>query len=86
MSRVAAKYICGNAAVAVVLSELDGIFILKGEQMMALKAFTLLPSDFSKSLVKHCSLPLGNDVSIYVFMYLSILPLAPKRLKLSSGL
>lgn len=57
------KEIIMDAAVASVLSELGGIFILKGEQRTALKAFlngkdvfASLPTGFSKSFVeRHCA-------------------------------
>lgn len=59
MNLTAANEISVDAAVTAVLSELDGIFTLKEEQRMTLKAFfsekdilSLLPTGFSKSLVK----------------------------------
>lgn len=57
---VATKEISVDTAVAVVLSELDGIFALKDEQRTAQKAFlggegvfSLRLTGFGKSLVEH---------------------------------
>lgn len=53
---------CCYGALALVLSELDGVFIIKEYLKMAPKAFlsgqqafTLCPTGFGKGLVKHCS-------------------------------
>lgn len=58
-----------DSALASVLSELNGIFILKEEQITGLKAFlsekgifTLLATGFGKSLAKRRSTTHGHEV------------------------